>query len=188
MATHEKKSYRYRERDEAERQKYREQLATIAPEQLLYLDEAGIDDNESYPWAWAAKGERAEDEKPGRRSQRYSIISALQGKELVAPLVFEGYTNTKVFVAYLEQWLLPELKPGQVLVMDNASFHKGPLVREVVEAAGCRILYLPPYSPDLNPIEHQWFRVKNAVRKELPDCEYDLDAAMTQAFRNLSTT
>jgi len=162
-------------------------LSKIDAKKLVYLDEAGINNNESYPYAWTPKGERAEDERPGRRSQRYSIISSLQEGELVAPLVFEGYTNTRVFVAYLRECLLPKLEAGQVVVMDNASFHKGEEVRAAVEEAGCQILYLPPYSPDLNPIEHQWFRVKNAVRKELPKCGYELGTATTQAFQHMST-
>ena len=75
---------------------------------------------------------------------------------LVAPLTFLGSCNRGVVERWLEEVLLPHLKPGMVLVMDNASFHKGGRIRELVEAAGCQLLYLPPYSPDLNPIEQCW--------------------------------
>ncbi len=87
-----------------------------------------------------------------------------QGK-LIAPLTFEGSCNRLVFEKWLEEKLLPELKPGQTIILDNATFHKGEKIRELVESAHCEIEYLPPYSPDLNKIEAYWFPIKNLVRK-----------------------
>ena len=87
-----------------------------------------------------------------------------QGK-LIAPLTFEGSCNRSVFEKWLEEKLLTVLRPGQILILDNATFHKGEKIRELVESQGCELQYLPPYSPDLNEIEHYWFPIKNNVRK-----------------------
>jgi transposase len=86
---------------------------------------------------------------------------------LMAKHSFSGTCNTDVFIDWLKIHLLPNLTSGYVLVMDNASFHKSKAIIEVVEAAGCRVKYLPPYSPDLNPIERAWFPLKNNIRKNM---------------------
>ncbi len=80
-------------------------------------------------------------------------------------MLFEGYSNAIVYETYVERVLVPTLKPGMVVVIDNARFHKSKKVVELIQEAGCRIIFLPPYSPDLNPIEHHWTSVKNAIRK-----------------------
>ena len=95
------------------------------------------------------------------------MIAALKQNILHSPFVFEGYTNKDVFVLYLEKVLVPNLKPGEVVVIDNASFHKGEVIKALIEAAGCTLIYLPAYSPDFNPIEHFWHAVKNTIRKVL---------------------
>lgn len=96
---------------------------------------------------------------------RISIISGLCQGELIAPLTFEGACNRAVFEQWLAEQLLPKLKPGQTLILDNATFHQGEKIRKLVESVDCKIEYLPPYSPDLNEIEHYWFPIKNRVRK-----------------------
>ena len=82
-------------------------------------------------------------------------------------MCFQGTCNTELFNTWLKQVLIPELKPGQVLILDNASFHKSEISRKLVEAAGCKLLFLPPYSPDLNPIEKYWANLKVKVRESL---------------------
>lgn len=93
-----------------------------------------------------------------------------QGK-LVAPLTFVGSCNRSLFEKWLESKLLPELRKGQTLILDNATFHKSKKIRELIRAAGCELEYLPAYSPDLNEIEHYWFPIKNRVRKSVGTIE-----------------
>lgn len=95
---------------------------------------------------------------------RVSIIAALNQEKLIAPLTFEGSCNRQVFAKWLEDSLLPRLSPGQTIILDNASFHNSDKIKELIEKAQCELKYLPPYSPDLNEIEHQWFPIKNRVR------------------------
>lgn len=98
--------------------------------------------------------------------QRTSVIAGLCDKEVLAPLLFQGSCNTELFVTWIAQQLVPTLKTGQVVVMDNASLHKSLCVRHLIEEAGCRLMYLPPYSPDLNPIETFWANMKKWIKKK----------------------
>ena len=85
----------------------------------------------------------------------------------IAPMVFNGSCNTKLFEAWVEQFLIKELKPGQFVVMDNASFHKSQKTRELIESVGCKLIFLPPYSPDLNPIEKFWANMKRWIKARI---------------------
>lgn len=109
--------------------------------------------------------------------QKHCKICLLQ-----APFVFKGSCNREVFETYVEKVLIPTLRPGQTVVLDNASFHKGGRIRELIEAANCFLEYLPSYSPDFNPIEHWWAPVKNGIRKCLQRFEYDLFRAAEYVF------
>ena len=165
MAIPEKKTYGYRERDEEKRQQFREKISKKKKEQLVYIDESGIDNREDYGYGWNEKGQRFYDLKSGKRSLRVSIMSGLCHGELIAPLTFEGSCNRQVFEKWLEEMLIPQLKPGQTVILDNATFQKSEKIRELIESAECELQYLPSYSPDLNESEHYWFPIKNRVRK-----------------------
>jgi len=123
--------------------------------------------------------------KNGDRHKRLSIVAALSQKVIKAPFVFEGSCTRKVFEIYVEKVLVPELKPGQMVILDNVSFHKGGRIIEMIEDAQCEVLYLPPYSPDLNPIENHWATLKNTMRKHLPLCDRDLYKAAEITFREV---
>ncbi len=104
------------------------------------------------------------------------MIAGLCNGNLIAPVIFEGNCNTEVFKTYIRDVLITELQPGQTVIMDNINFHKNSKVKELIESVGCTILYLPTYSPDLNPIEHYWFKIKNEIRKVVGDFETFYDA------------
>ena len=135
---------------------------------MLYLDECGVDHRLYRESGRSQRGQRIYQTVAGKRRERTSIISAAQGSKLVAPLVFQGSCNTEVVDTYFEQVLLPVLPPGSVIVLDNARFHQSPTTQKLVKTAGCRLLFLPAYSPDLNPIEHIWAAFKTRLRQLLP--------------------
>ena len=119
-------------------------------------------------WGRAPRGERIYEAVTGKRRERTSIIAASQKSRLVAPFVFQGSCNAEVVDIYFEKVLLPALPPGSVIVLDNARFHQSSTTAALVAAAGCELLFLPAYSPDLNPIEHIWAAFKTRLRKDLP--------------------
>ena len=164
-----KKTYGYRQRDALKRQEFQERLKTKAVGQIVYVDEAGIDNREEYPYGYCEVGQRFHALKSGKRTQRVSWIAALKQKTLFAPITFVGSCNRDLFEMWLQECLLPQLQPGDVIVIDNASFHRSQSIDEIVAAAGCEIWYLPPYSPDLNEIEHWWFVLKNWMRQRWDD-------------------
>ena len=147
---------------------FRRELAAVAGQEVFYLDECGVEHRLHQEYGRAPRGERLYAEVAGSRRQRTSIIAASQNARLVAPFVFEGSCNTEVVDTYFEKVLLPALPKGSVIVLDNASFHQSPSTQKLVAAAGCELLFLPTYSPDLNPIEHVWASLKTALRRVLP--------------------
>ena|ERR687885_17760 len=110
-----------------------------------------------------------------RRHGRVNMIAALRKGQLLAPFTVEGSCNRNVFETWLETCLIPVLEPGQVVIVDNATFHKGGCIEQLIREAGCELLYLPPYSPDLNKIERCWSWLKSRIRKKLEyfDCLRD---------------
>ena len=103
----------------------------------------------------------------GNRYYRESFIAAQNSSTILAPFCYTGTCNTDLFNAWLQQILIPELRPGQVVILDNASFHRSKISIEMIQRAGCEVLFLPPYSPDLNPIEKFWANFKRRVKESL---------------------
>jgi transposase len=144
-----------------------------------------MDNRDEYAYGWNQQGERFYALKSGRREGRVNMIAALCEQNLIAAFTVEGACNRTVFETWLENCLLPTLVPGQFVVMDNATFHKGGRIEQLIEDVGCKVLYLPPYSPDLNKIEQCWSWLKSRIRKKLAhfDCLRD---AIEDVLRFLS--
>lgn len=152
-----------------------EQLATIVPKDIVYADEAGMDSRDDYSYGWNERGERFHALKSGKRKGRVNMIAAYCQGQIIAPFTIEGAINRNVFETWIEKGLIPMLKTGQWLIIDNATFHKGGRIEQLIEQAGCKVLYLPPYSPDFNKIEKCWSWIKSRIRHCLDqfDCLRD---------------
>ncbi|WP_254923448.1 IS630 family transposase [Francisella tularensis] len=144
-----------------------EKLKEIAQNLLFYIDEMGCDNKLSILRGWSLIGESSYGEVLAYQTQRRSIVAGYNyaDKKIIAPLEYSGYTNTEIFNQWFEEHLCPSLKPKTTIVMDNASFHKSSKLIEIANKFDVQILYLPPYSPDLNPIEKVWANFKKIFRK-----------------------
>jgi transposase len=133
---------------------------------LVFVDESGFNTSMTRLHARAPIGERAYDRVPRNRGKNTTLIAAISLEGAMgAPMTIEGGTNKEVFESYLEHFLVPELEAGQVVVMDNLQAHLPDRVRELIEARGAYLVYMPTYSPDLNPIEEAFSKIKQLVRK-----------------------
>jgi transposase len=139
--------------------------AQIDPKRLVFVDEMGTNTSLSVLRAWSRRGLRAYYSVPRNRGPNTTLLSSMTMEGMGPSLAVEGATTRAVFEAYVEWGLSPTLCPGQVVVMDNLTAHKGERVRELIEERGCELLYLPPYSPDLNPIEEAFSKIKAFIRK-----------------------
>ena len=113
-------------------------------------------------------GKKVTAEIPGKKFARQSIVAAKCGKDIIAPFGYDGYCNSELFLWWIKTMLVPKLRRRQIVIMDNASIHKRKEIREAIEKAGCYLVYQPPYSPDLNPIEHfgSWLKKKISSLKQ----------------------
>ena len=162
-------------------------ISSIEPERFVFVDECSSNTSLAPLYGWARKGERAHQKVPRNWGKNITLISSI-GKErgMGASLVVEGSTNGTVFETYLEDVLLPTLKRGQIVVMDNLSAHKGERVRELIEGKGCELIYLPPYSPDFNPIEQAFSKLKSYLREACARSQQTLMEVIGQALSTIS--
>ena len=137
----------------------------LDPARLVFIDETWASTNMARRYGRAPRGERLRVGVPHGHWKTTTFVAGLRLEGLVAPFVPDGPMNRAAFEAYVERVLVPELRPGEVVLMDNLSSHKVPKVRALIEAAGAELLYLPPYSPDFNPIENAFAKLKALLRK-----------------------
>jgi transposase len=164
-------------------------ISSIEPERFVFVDECSSNTSLAPFYGWARKGERANQRVPRNWGKNITLISSI-GKEggMGASLVVEGSTNGTLFETYLEKVLLPTLKRGQVVVMDNLSAHKGQRVRDLIEGEGCKLLYLPPYSPDFNPIEQAFSKLKSYLRSACARSRQTLMEVIGEALSTITTS
>lgn len=175
------------ERDEWLRAAWRVMIAgTLDAERLVFVDEMGANTSLSPLYAYSPRGQRAYCSVPRNRGPNTTLLSCMSVEGIGASLAVEGATNREVFEAYVERVLAPELRPGQVVVMDNLTAHKGERVRELIEEQGCELIYLPPYSPDFNPIEEAFAKIKGLLRKAEARTREALVEAIGSAISTIS--
>lgn len=158
----------------------------LRPGDLVFVDESGVATNMVRRYGRAKGGRRVRGAVPAGRWERLTVLGGLTLGGLTACLAGEGATDRALMRAFVEHALVPELRPGQVVVLDNLSAHKDPVVRRLVEAAGCALLFLPPYSPDLNPIEQAWSKLKALLRAAGARTTEALHAALADAVPRIT--
>jgi len=157
-------------------------VATVRREDLVFIDETGSHLGYTPTHAWVLRGQRAYATAPANRGENKTVVAALTLAGIGPRLRFDGAMTTVRFEGYIRHCLAPTLRPGQVVVADNLSAHHSPAVRAAIEARGARFLPLPPYSPDFNPIEEAFSKVKQSLRRAQARTDDDLRSATWAAF------
>ena len=152
---------------------------------LVFLDESSIKTSMVRLYGWSPKGKRIRDYVPDARWKSLSILSALRSDGSTEAMVYEGGLTGELFKAWLKECLLKTLKKDDILVMDNLSSHKVAGVKEILTSAGIKLEYLPPYSPDFNPVEAMWSKVKNNLRKVAKTKIDELEKAVGESLDRL---
>jgi transposase len=152
----------------------------------VFLDETGAKTNMTRFYARARRGQRLVDHAPAGHWNTTTLVAAITWEAPIASMVLEGAMDTEAFVAYVEQVLVPALPQGAIVVMDNLGAHQSPAIRRALEQAGAELRYLPPYSPDFNPIELMWSKVKAALRAAKARTQLDLWSAVAQALTRVT--
>lgn len=137
----------------------------LDPERLVFIDETWASTNMARRHGRCRRGERLRSGVPHGHWKTTTLVAGLRRTGMVAPMVLDGPINRDAFIAYVHQVLVPGLSPGDIVIMDNLSSHKAPAARDAIEAAGATLLFLPPYSPDFNPIEQAFSKLKAHLRK-----------------------
>ena len=153
------------ERDEKARSAWRESVKLLDPKRLVFVDESATNITLAPLYGWAPKGQRAFGKAPRNWEKNVTLIASLCAEGIGAAMSVEGATDGTAFETYVEHFLAPTLKKGQIVVMDNLQVHKSSRVKDLIEGAGVSVLFLPSYSPDFSPIEEAFSKVKNIVRK-----------------------
>src|SRR4051812_11512903 len=187
--TYKKKSLHADQRDrpdvQEERRSFRRKVRAIEPKRLIFVDETGVTTAMTPTRAWAPRGQRAVDSAPASWDTT-TVIAALGLEGVRAPLAFPGTTDTTAFQTYVDQVLVPELRPGDVVILDNIKPHQGRGVAESIERAGARVLPLPPYSPDYTPIEEMFSKVKQGLRRAEARAKAEVYEALGEVLKRVT--
>jgi transposase len=176
------------ERKEEERQQWKEKVKELDAKRFIFLDESGSNIALTRFYARAPKGKRAKGSIPRNRGKNMTLISALTLEGVGESLIVDGAANTEIFELYIEQILLSSLHPGQIVIMDNLSTHKGSRIRNAIEKRGCQLLFLPAYSPDFSPIEEAFSKIKMVLRKIGARTRESLQEALEYAPTTISAS
>jgi transposase len=177
-----KKTLTARERDEEARDIFRALIATLSSEEVVVVDEMGSSISLTRLYARSPKGQRAYGSVPRNHGTNTTLLGALTPAGLPVAMTVDGAVDTAAFQAFCEHILCPALRPGQTVILDNLAVHKGQRVRDLVEAAGCTLLFLPAYSPDFAPIEQAFAKVKGVLRSIGARTKEALEAAIARAL------
>lgn len=181
MESQEKKVLHYKEQDQEKMKQYQQKIKNIPKEKIAYIDESSINSCLYREYGYAPIGEKIYGKILGRKFQRSNLIAAKLGDQILAPMQYSGTTDSMLFEHWFEEYFLPCLPKDAVIVMDNAAFHRKKQLFEIVEKYNKTLLFLPPYSPELNRIEKFWSILKRWLKKNI--CFFDsLDNAISAFF------
>jgi transposase len=153
---------------------------------LVFVDESGSNLALALRYGWARRGQRAWGQAPTNRGKNTTLLAALTPTGLLASMTVEGAANTEAFLIYLDELLCPALRAGQTVLMDNLRVHKADAVRQRIEACGCHLVFLPRYSPDFNPIEGAFSKLKAFLRRVQARTRDDLEAALGAGLQTIT--
>ena len=168
------------------RGRWHEGLRGVPPERLVFIDESGAKTNMTRLYGWGPRDERVVDRTPHSHWKTCTMLAAVRLDGPLAAVTIDAAVDAESFVLWTQEVLVPCLHPGDVVVMDNLPAHKHPGVAEAIEASGARLLYLPPYSPDFNPIEPMWSKIKTALRAAAARTFESLGTAIDDAFASIT--
>jgi transposase len=174
------------ERNEQARSNWRAEVSQLAAEQLVFVDECGSNIALTPLYARAPRGQRAYGRTPRNRGKNTTLIASLSLQGMGASFILEGAVNATAFEVYVEQLLAPGLREGQIVVMDNLRVHYSKRVQQAIEARGCRLLFLPAYSPDFSPIEETFSKLKAFLRRAEARTREALQEALAQSLMTVS--
>jgi transposase len=183
-----KKTLEASERKEEKRREWREKAKDLDVNKCRFIDETGSNRALTRRYARAPKGKRVRDSIPRNRGKNVTLISDLSLTGLGELFIIEGAANGDLFEAYVEYILAPTLHPGEIVMMDNLSIHKRKKVRELIEAQGCQLLFLPAYSPDFSPIEEAFSKIKSVLRGIGARTHEALQEALADACTTITTS
>ena len=144
-------------------------MKTIPSESIVYVDECGIGQYLYREFAYSSRGQKVVAKISGKNFKRTNIVAGICQGAWIAPMEYYGTTDSVLFEFWFENCLLKEIKPKSIIVLDNATFHKKSILPDLARRHNCEVLFLPPYSPNLNPIEKKWAWIKKTLRKTLPN-------------------
>jgi transposase len=168
------------------RHEFRRWLDTIDVKNLVFIDETGVNLAMTRNYGRCVGGERVYDDRPGNKGKNITLIGAMSDEGLIATMTFPGSLNTASFVVFVEQILLPQLWMGAIVVMDNLPVHYAEKAKALIESVGAKVKFLPPYSPDLSPIELCWSKLKEILRSAKARSSDALDEAITMAVNAIT--
>lgn len=165
---------------------WRAQIQALDPEQLVFVDESGTNLAMTPRFGRAKRGQRVVGTAPRNHGPNTTVLAAMSPTGMMAALTIEGAVDRKVFDVFVAQVLVPTLRPGQTVVWDNLSVHKSTRAQNLIEAAGCQICFLPPYSPDYAPIEHAFSKLKTFLRRAQARTRVALDEAIAAGLATIT--
>jgi transposase len=165
---------------------YIDSVNEIDPNNLIFLDESGANLGMTSEYARVEGGERAKMPKPFNTGEKFSVIGAISLTGIVAMMYIASAVNGNIFKAYIEKLLVPKLRRGQFVIFDNVGFHKSKELIELIESVGAKVVFLPPYSPDLSPIEKMWSKIKDILKKLKPRSKVEFHNSLLEAITSVN--